>query len=473
MKKTKIICTLGPACDDPSIMKKMLNAGMDAARFNFSHGSHREHLRRLERFRQVRDELGVSAATILDTRGPEIRIGCVKNDRMLLTENQKFCLSCDPCIADDSKVTVSYKNLYREINCGDEILIDDGKIRMEAEAIQDKAIVCRVVSGGYISSNKGVNVPGVHLNFRYLTSKDRQDILFGIQNGFDYIAASFIRSARDVMDIKKFLSENGGEDIKIISKIENKDGIDNFREILLASDGIMIARGDMGVEIEYSRLPGIQKKIIKRCNECGKIVITATQMLESMVNSLLPTRAEITDIANAVFDGTSAVMLSGESAAGKHPAEAVASMAKIIRQAEHDMCTANFSTSAVSLSDLNNVSNAIGHAACTTARDISASALLALTTSGYTAQKMSKFRPCQPIFAATSSHRTYHRMSLFWGVSPLFVQKSSSYELMYNTALKQIKKFISLKTGDYIVTSAGFPLNVEGNTNMIRVEVIE
>lgn len=473
MKKTKIICTLGPACDDLSMMKKMLNAGMDAARFNFSHGSHREHLRHLERFRQVRDALGVSAATILDTKGPEIRIGRVKNDRMLLSENQKFCLSCDACIADDSTVTVSYKNLYREISCGDQILIDDGKIRMEAEAIQDKTIVCRVISGGYISSNKGVNVPGVHLNFRYLTSKDKQDILFGIQNGFDYIAASFIRSARDVMDIKKFLSENGGEDIKIISKIENKDGIDNFREILLASDGIMIARGDMGVEIEYSRLPGIQKKIIKRCNECGKIVITATQMLESMVDNLLPTRAEITDIANAVFDGTSAVMLSGESAAGKHPAEAVASMAKIIRQAEYDMCTANFSTSAVSLSDLNNVSNAIGHAACTTAKDISASALLAVTASGYTAQKMSKFRPCQPIFAATSSQHTYHRMSLFWGVSPLLVQRSSGYELMYNTALKQIKKIISLKPGDYIVTSAGFPLNVEGNTNMIRVEVIE
>ncbi len=473
MKKTKIICTLGPACDDITTIKRMLNAGMNAARFNFSHGTHREHLERLNKFKKVRDSLGLSAATILDTKGPEIRIGKVKNEKILLTDGQKFNLSCSDSIADDFTVTVSYKNLYNEVHCGDQILIDDGKIRLEVDEIQDRIIVCKVIAGGYITSNKGVNVPGVHLKFKYLTNKDKQDILFGIQNNFDYIAASFVRSARDIMDIKKFLKENGGEDIKIISKIENKDGIDNFREILLASDGIMIARGDMGVEVEYSMLPGLQKKIIKRCNECGKPVITATQMLESMTDNLLPTRAEITDVANAVFDGTSAVMLSGESAMGKHPAEAVNSMVKIIEQAEYDMCISNFSNNAQSLSDLNNVSNAIGHAACTTARDISASALLALTTSGYTAQKMSKFRPCQPIFAATSSQHTYHRMSLFWGVSPLLVQKSSSYELMYNTALKQIKKIISLKTGDYIVTSAGFPLNVEGNTNMIRVEVVE
>ena len=475
MKKTKVICTLGPACEAVDTIKYMLKEGMNAARFNFSHGTSEEHKGRLKNFMQAREETGAAAAAILDTKGPERRIGNVRVDKLLLEENQKFYLSCrcGQMPEADMMVSISYKNLCNEVDKGDTILIDDGKIELKVDYVENRVIKCTVVRGGQISSNKGVNVPGVRLAFDYLTDRDRKDILFGIKNHINYIAASFIRSKKDVMDIRNFLDENGGRQIKIISKIENKDGIDNFDEILSVSDGIMIARGDMGVEISYDRLPGIQKKIIRKCNECGKLVITATQMLDSMTQSLMPTRAEITDVANAVFDGTSAVMLSGESAAGRYPVETVKAMSKIIVQAEADMLCIEETGRALTAENRNNVSDAIGHAACTMAEHINAAALVAVTASGYTAQKMSKFRPKQPIFAVTSSMNTYNNMSLVRGVYPVLVEKNSVWKPMYEAATRKISRDFSFSSGDHIIVSAGIPINIEGNTNMIKVETVE
>ena len=475
MKKTKVICTLGPACEAVDTIKAMLREGMNAARFNFSHGTYEEHKGRLRNFMQAREELGTAAAAILDTKGPEIRIGNVRGDKLLLEENQKFYLSCHcgQMPEADMMVSISYKNLCNEVDKGDTILIDDGKIELKVDYVENRVIKCTVVRGGQISSNKGVNVPGVRLAFDYLTDRDRKDILFGIKNHINYIAASFVRSKKDVLDIRNFLDENGGRQIKIISKIENKDGVENFDEILSASDGIMIARGDMGVEISYDRLPGIQKKIIRKCNECGKIVVTATQMLDSMTQSLMPTRAEITDVANAVFDGTSAVMLSGESAAGRYPVETVKAMSKIIVQAEADMLCIEETGRALTAENRNNVSDAIGHAACTMAEHINAAALVAVTASGYTAQKMSKFRPKQPIFAVTSSMNTYNNMSLVRGVYPVLVEKNSVWKPMYEAATRKISRDFSFSSGDHIIVSAGIPINIEGNTNMIKVETVE
>ncbi len=475
MKKTKVICTLGPACEAVDTIKAMLKEGMNAARFNFSHGTYEEHKGRLRNFMQAREETGAAAAAVLDTKGPEIRIGNVRGDRLFLEENQKFYLSCHCGLMPetDMMVGISYKNLCNEVDKGDTILIDDGKIELKVDYVENRIIKCTVVRGGYISSNKGVNVPGVRLAFDYLTDRDRKDILFGIKNHINYIAASFIRSKKDVLDIRSFLDENGGRQIEIISKIENKDGIDNFDEILSVSDGIMIARGDMGVEISYDRLPGIQKKIIRKCNECGKLVITATQMLDSMTQSLMPTRAEITDVANAVFDGTSAVMLSGESAAGRYPVETVKAMSKIIVQAEKDMNSIEETGRALTAENRNNVSDAIGHAACTMAEHIKAAALVAVTASGYTAQKMSKFRPKQPIFAVTSSMNTYNNMSLVRGVYPVLIERNSVWKPMYEAAMKKISRDFSFSSGDHIIVSAGIPINIEGNTNMIKVETVE
>lgn len=477
MKKTKVVCTLGPACEEVETIKDMLSAGMNAARLNFSHGDHKEHRMRLQNFIQAREELGVAAAVILDTKGPEIRIGKVRNGSLLLEENRKFYLSCHcgEAAESDMMVSVSYKNLCSEVDKGDVILIDDGKIELKVDYVENRIIKCTVVRGGYISSNKGVNVPGVQLNFDYLTDRDRKDLLFGIKNRINYIAASFIRCKKDVTDIREFLDENGGQHIKIISKIENREGIENFDEILQVSDGIMIARGDMGVEISYYKLPGIQKKIISKCNECGKIVITATQMLDSMTQSLMPTRAEITDVANAVFDGSSAVMLSGESAAGRYPVETVKAMTQIISRAEADSeMISSGEINRTSTAEIREcISDAIGHSACTMAKDLKAAALVAVTASGYTAQKMSKFRPKQPVFAVTASTGTYHDMSLVRGVYPVLTEKNNDWKLMYEAALKKISGRLSLNCGDRIIVSAGIPINIEGNTNMIKIETVE
>ena len=471
MRKTKIICTLGPASTSEEMLEKMLKAGMDVARVNFSHGTHEGHGKTIDLFRKVRDNLGMSAAVMLDTKGPEIRTGDFEGGAAMLKNGEIFTLTTENVLGNAEKVSITYASLTGELKEGDEVLIDDGKLRLKVMKTTRTDIICRVVTGGPISNHKGINVPNVALSMEYLSPADKDDLIFGIEKDVDYVAASFVRRADDVNRLRNFLEENGGSDIKIISKIENIEGIDNFEEILEASDGIMVARGDMGVEVNFERLPGIQKRFIKRCQQSGKTVITATQMLESMIQNPLPTRAEITDVANAVFDGTSAVMLSGETAMGAYPAEAVAAMAKIARQAEQDDPRFLPGANMWYEMDAKDTTNAVGHAACTLARDINAKAIMSITKSGYTALRMSKFRPATMLIAATPHEKTFHQMALIWGVYPLMVENLPNLDVLVYRCLEEGRKKGLLNTGDKVVISAGVPLDVTGKTNMIRVEL--
>ena len=470
MRKTKIICTLGPASTNEEMLEKMLKAGMDVARVNFSHGTHEGHGKTIDLFRKVRDNLGLPAAVMLDTKGPEIRTRDFEGGKAMLKNGELFTLTTENVLGNAEKASITYANLPGELKEGDEVLIDDGKLRLKVAETTQTDIVCRVITGGQISNHKGINVPNVALSMEYLSPADKDDLLFGIEKDVDYVAASFVRRADDVIALRNFLTENGGSDIKIISKIENIEGIDNFEEILEASDGIMVARGDMGVEVNFARLPGIQKRFIKRCQQSGKTVITATQMLESMIQNPLPTRAEITDVANAVFDGTSAVMLSGETAMGAYPAEAVAAMAKIAEQAEQDDPRFLPGANVWYEMDAQDTTNAVGHAACTLARDINAAAIMSITKSGYTALRMSKFRPATMLIAATPHEKTYHQMALIWGVYPLMVENLQNVDVLVYRCLEEGRKEGLLHTGDKVVISAGVPLDVTGKTNMIRVE---
>ncbi len=470
MRKTKIICTLGPASTNEEMLEKMLKAGMDVARVNFSHGTHEGHGKTIDLFRKVRDNLGMSAAVMLDTKGPEIRTRDFEGGKAMLKNGELFTLTTENVLGNAERASITYANLPGELKEGDEVLIDDGKLRLKVTETTQTDIVCRVITGGQISNHKGINVPNVALSMEYLSPADKDDLLFGIEKDVDYVAASFVRRADDVNRLRNFLTENGGSDIKIISKIENIEGIDNFEEILEASDGIMVARGDMGVEVNFARLPGIQKRFIKRCQQSGKTVITATQMLESMIQNPLPTRAEITDVANAVFDGTSAVMLSGETAMGAYPAEAVAAMAKIAKQAEQDDPRFLPGANMWYEMDAQDTTNAVGHAACTLARDINAKAIMSITKSGYTALRMSKFRPATMLIAATPHEKTYHQMALIWGVYPLMVENLQNVDVLVYRCLEEGRKEGLLHTGDKVVISAGVPLDVTGKTNMIRVE---
>lgn len=469
MRKTKIVCTLGPSSSDETTLKKMLLAGMNVARLNFSHGTHEGHRQTIQRFRKVREELGIPAAVLLDTKGPEIRTGNFANGEEILKEGQEFILTTLPVSGTSQRVSVTYKDLPKEVKPGNLVLINDGKIVIKVEKTDDTEVRGTVIHGGKISNHKGINLPNVRLNMQYMSPQDREDILFGIQNDVDYIAASFVRSAGDVEVIRKLLEDNGGSEIKIIAKIESTQGIENFEEILEAADGIMVARGDMGVEVAYEKLPGIQKKFIRRCVQSGKIVITATQMLESMTTSPIPTRAEITDVANAVFDGTTAVMLSGETAAGKYPVEAVATMAKIAMQAETDQPKVPSRNMIWHEMDAMDVTNAVGHAACTLAKDINAAAIMAITKTGYTARGMSKFRPDIMIIGATPYEKTYHQLSLIWGVTPLMANYRYEIEDLFGHCARKALRAGLIKEGSNIVISAGVPVDVPGNTNIIRV----
>lgn len=469
MRKTKIVCTLGPSSSDETTLKKMLLAGMNVARLNFSHGTHEGHRQTIQRFRKVREELGIPAAVLLDTKGPEIRTGNFANGEEILKEGQEFILTTLPVSGTSERVSVTYKDLPKEVKPGNLVLINDGKIVIKVEKTDDTEVRGTVIHGGKISNHKGINLPNVRLNMQYMSPQDREDILFGIQNDVDYIAASFVRSAGDVEVIRRLLEDNGGSEIKIIAKIESTQGIENFEEILEAADGIMVARGDMGVEVAYEKLPGIQKKFIRRCVQSGKIVITATQMLESMTTSPIPTRAEITDVANAVFDGTTAVMLSGETAAGKYPVEAVATMAKIAMQAETDQPKVPSRNMIWHEMDAMDVTNAVGHAACTLAKDINAAAIMAITKTGYTARRMSKFRPDIMIIGATPYEKTYHQLSLIWGVTPLMANYRYEIEDLFGHCARKALRAGLIKEGSNIVISAGVPVDVPGNTNIIRV----
>ena len=471
MRKTKIVCTLGPASASEEVMEAMLNAGMNVARLNFSHGDHEGHGRTIDTFRKVRDKVGVAAAVMLDTKGPEIRTGKFEHGKVMLEEDQEFTLTTENILGNAKITSITYKDLPSELREGDFVLVDDGKIKLQVLATTETEVRCRVVIGGLVSNHKGINIPKIALNMEYLSQKDKEDLLFGIEKDVDYIAASFVRKAADVEALRTFLDVNGGSKIKIISKIENLEGIDNFEEILDLSDGIMVARGDMGVEVDFERLPGIQKRFIKRCQQRGKICITATHMLESMISSPVPTRAEITDVANAVFDGTSAVMLSGESAMGDYPVEAVAAMAKIARQAEKDDPRYLPGNNVWHEMDAEDTTNAVGHAACTLAKDIKAEAIMAITKTGYTAARMSKFRPPIKIIAATPEPKAYHQASMQWGVQPVLTSNATNVEILIYKCVEEAKKAGIIHEGDKIVISAGVPLDIPGNTNMIRVEI--
>lgn len=473
LKKTKIVCTLGPASSNEETIEGMLRNGMNVARLNFSHGTHEDHRRTIELFRKVRDCLDIPAAVLLDTKGPEIRLKDFENGSEILEKGQEFILTSDDVKGTSQRVATTYKALPNQVKKGTSILIDDGRIRLEVMETTDADVKCTVISGGKVSNRKGVNIPNKSLDLEYISEADRRDILFGIEMDVDYVAASFVRKGDDVKQLRRLLNENGGERIKIISKIENMEGIENFRDILELSDGIMVARGDMGVEVDFEKLPGIQKKFIKECCRAGKPVITATQMLESMTSNPAPTRAEITDVANAVFDGTSAVMLSGESAAGKYPVETVETMSRIVRQAEADAEEVNQYKFLEVESDEKDVSNAMGHAACTTARDIKASIIIAVTTSGYTAEMMSKYKPTTPIIAATPEVKTYHQQALTRGVYPVLTKLSNNINELMGEACEGAKRMGFAEDGDLAVISAGMPLQVSGTTNLIRVKNVE
>ncbi len=469
MKKTKIVCTLGPASSDYKTIKNMLQAGMNVARLNFSHSNYEEHRAKIEIFKQAREDLSVPAAIMLDTRGPEVRLCDFVYGNMSLYKGQHFTLRGDGSYGDTDGIGTTFPDLADWVEPGTEVFLDDGRVRMVVEEISDRDVICKVTSGGKISNRKGVNLPGMTIDVDFLSDQDKEDLLFGIELDVDYIAASFVRNADDIRTLRKFLDDNGGKLIKIVAKIENHDAIENFQEILNEADGILIARGDMGVEIEYEMLPGVQKKFLRNCCKEGKSVITATQMLESMTMECSPTRAEITDVANAVYDGTSAVMLSSESAAGKYPVQTVETMSKIVMQAEKDAESESLFQYLEVDSDEKDVSNAMGHAACTTAKDINASAIVAVTTSGHTAIMMAKYRPEKPIIAATPSLKTFHQLSLARGVYPVMTTHSDNLDVLATEAVEGGKKLGFIKDGDNIVVSAGIPLQVPGTTNIIRV----
>lgn len=473
MRKTKIVCTIGPASRDRETLREMLLAGMNVARLNFSHGSHEEHRETINRFRSVRDELDLAAAVLLDTKGPEIRIKNFEKGSEILDDGQVFTITTEDVPGTKEIVSVNYKDFPQELRPGNLVLINDGKIVIKVDETTDTEVKGTVVHGGTISNHKGINLPNVNLNMEYLSEQDRKDILFGIEMDVDYIAASFVRTAHDVEVIRELLDKNGGQDIKIIAKIESTQGVENFEEILQIADGIMVARGDMGVEVAYEMLPGIQKRFIRRCVQSGKIVITATQMLESMITSPIPTRAEITDVANAVFDGTTAVMLSGETAAGQYPVEAVKTMATIAKQAEEDRPTVPGRDPIWHEMDAFDTTNAVGHAACTLAKDIKAGAVMAVTKTGYTARRISKFRPETPILGATPYAKTYHQMSLVWGVTPVMANYKYDIEVLFDHCVRRALARGAVKDGDKVVITAGIPLDIPGNTNIIRILEVE
>lgn len=472
MRKTKIVCTIGPASNSEAVLEEMIKKGMNVARFNFSHGTHEYHLENIERVRAVRDRLGVPLAIMLDTKGPEIRLREFENGAVTIEKGGRFTLTTEEVTGNDKRVTVSYKELPKQLLPGTVILVDDGKISLRVDDTSDTEINCTVTEGGVLRSRKSINIPNVHIDMPYLSEQDKADLCFGVKHDVDFVAASFVRSKEDVIELRKFLDYHGGHKIRIIAKIENIEGVNNFDEILLNSNGIMIARGDMGVEVEYEKLPGIQKRFIRKCYQSGKMVITATQMLESMVEHSTPTRAEITDVANAVFDGTSAVMLSGETAMGVDPAHVVEVMAKIAEQAENDSFLLNAYVGILHDIDQNDTTNAICDAACTTARDLGASAIIAVTKSGEAARRCSKFRPRIPIIAATPEIKTFHQLALSWGVLPVLSLNQTDADKLFLHAVDCAKQTDAVKKGDTVVITAGVPLNIPGTTNTIKVAVV-
>ncbi len=471
MRKTKIVCTLGPSTDKEEILRQMMQSGMNIARFNFSHQTHDDHKRRSEMVKKLRAELDLPIAILLDTKGPEIRLGLFKNKSVELKEGQTFTLTTREIEGTDSIATVSFKGLPDDICAGKHILIDDGLIDMLVVNTDKTEITCKVLNGGKVSNNKGVNVPGTRLSLPFVSEKDKSDLLFGIENDFDFVAASFTRTSKDIIEIRSILENNGGSNIRIIAKIENSDGVDNIDEILKVSDGIMVARGDMGVEIPFEEIPRLQKILIKKAYNAGKLVITATQMLDSMTINPRPTRAEVTDVANAIYDGTSAIMLSGETAAGKHPVEALKTMSRIAECTEADI---DYSKRLLErrLEDSPNVTNAISHATCTTAHDLGAAAILTVTKSGQTARFISKFRPSCPIIGCTTNEQVYRQLNMSWGVVPVMTKEMENTDSLFEHAVNSAVERGLLHDGELVVITAGVPLGVSGTTNLLKVQVV-
>lgn len=471
MKKTKIICTLGPAASDRQVIRKLILKGMNAARFNFSHGTYESHGELLQNLKTVRDELNEPVAAILDTRGPEIRTKRFKNGPVELKTGAQFTLTADDIDGDSTRVSITYKELYKEIKEGDRILLDDGLIELRVLGVSERDIICKVQNGGTISDNKGINTPDTDVNFPALTRKDIDDIKFGIENDFDFIAASFIRRASDVMEIRKLLQENGGEEIGIISKIENRLGVENIDSIIEASDAIMVARGDLGVEIPVQEVPIIQKKIITLCLKMGKPVIIATQMLDSMIRNPRPTRAEASDVANAVFDGASAVMLSGETASGKYPVESVDTMSDIVLTAEREIDYWQHFRKIDEIMD-KTVVNAISRACCTTAMDLRAKAIITVTKSGHTARMISRLRPRCPIAAVTSDERVRRKLSISWGVNTEMAEEAYSTDELFKIGVEKAMKMNMVEKGDIVVITAGVPVGISGTTNIVKAQTV-
>ncbi|WWR15904.1 pyruvate kinase [Lachnospiraceae bacterium JLR.KK008] len=467
MRKTKIICTIGPACESEEKMRELIKAGMNVARFNFSHGTHEEHKVKFGRIIKVSGELGMPVATLLDTKGPEIRLRDFKGGKVQLTAGQEFILTTEEIDGDEKRASITYKNLKNDVQAGSVVLIDDGKIEMEVKEINGEDIICVVKNGGAVSNHKGINVPGTELSMPYISDVDREDILFGIQMGFDFIAASFVRTKEDILEIRKILEENKSP-IKIIAKIESLQGIRNLEGILSVSDGIMVARGDMGVELPLEEVPIIQKKMIKMAVASGKHVITATQMLESMIQNPRPTRAETNDVANAIYDGSTAIMLSGESAAGKYPAEAVETMARIAERTE-EVIDYNGRMLRKTPRNLEDVTTAISYATCTTAMHLNAEAIITVTMSGFTAGMVSRYKPNCQIIACSVNPRVCRQMALLWGVTPILMEKEDNTKDLFDEAIHLAKKQELIHNGNTVVLTAGVPLGESGKTNMIQV----
>ncbi|MDI6704845.1 MAG: pyruvate kinase [Bacillota bacterium] len=471
MRRTKIVCTLGPATDDIGLLRRIAQNGMDIARLNFSHGSHEEHLKRINDVKKVRDEIKKPLAILLDTKGPEIRLKTFRNGRVFLEEGKRFVLTTRDIEGNEEEAGVTYEYFAGDVAKGDTVLLDDGLIQLKVEQVDGEDVICTVINGGEISNNKGVNLPGISTRLPAVTPKDTEDILFGIRHGIDFIAASFSRKAEDILEIRRILEENNGAYIKIIAKIENREGVENLDSIIEVADGIMVARGDLGVEIPAEEVPLLQKEMIRKCNRVGKPVITATQMLDSMMRNPRPTRAEVADVANAILDGTDAIMLSGETAAGKHPVEAVETMARIAEKVEEAY---NFGKwiNKTAMEGSNSVTNAVSHATCATAQDLGAAAIITATQSGHTARMVSKYRPKSSIVGATPDERVMRQLNLTWGVYPVLSKQEDNTDDTLEASVKAALERGYIKEGDLVVITAGVPTAVTGTTNLIRVHTV-
>lgn len=473
MRKTKIICTMGPATENIEVLRTLVNEGMDVARLNFSHGSHEEQKKRIDMIKKLRVEAGKHIAILLDTKGPEIRTGNFKNDKVEIKKGQTFTLTTRDILGDENISSITYKDLPKDVKPGTRILIDDGLIEMVVTEIADGTdIICEVKNSGFVSNHKGINVPGIHLSMPYMSEKDISDIMFGIKQGVDFIAASFVRSAKDVLEIRNLLDDNGAKGINIIAKIENAEGVENIDEIIAASHGIMVARGDMGVEIPGEEVPVIQKMIIKKVYKAGKQVITATQMLDSMMKNPRPTRAETTDVANSIYDGTSAIMLSGETAAGLYPIESLRTMVRIAERTENDIdYRKRFFNYDRAVNP--NVTDAVCHATCTTAMDLNAKAIVTVTKSGTSARMICRYRPSCDILAGSTDERVCRQLNMSWGIHPVKIDEQNEIFELFNHAIEKGKDLNLISVDDTVVMTAGVPLGISGKTNMIKVQVVE